>query len=269
MSKTKWRLLRRARKTIAQSLQAFLTQDTDISRHRRQRRRIAATVRGGTRASRAYRPTSLPRFALVGFLIQQLAESVQPSFAAVTESRKSTESGRKAAESWASPRTPSPLRIIAFFGYTNYINHAQIRYVCAIKHSPSGATHPRVSCFILYTYLRTLGSLAYTYLLSMIFKPYFWQTCIRSATAFSSVFYRSCFSRSRVNKVSTHTHHSSAPPTYSQRCPALLVAHKNTAQHLWRAGATQLMVGKCIICFRKSLLKTASPGVSEPRLHRQ
>ena len=36
---------------------------------------------------------------------------------------------------------------------TNYINHAQIRYVWEIKHSPSGATHPRVSCFIPHTYL--------------------------------------------------------------------------------------------------------------------
>ena len=56
------------------------------------------------------------------------------------ESRKNTESGRKAAESWTGPRTLSPQHIIAFFGDTNYINHAQIRYVCEINHSPSGAT---------------------------------------------------------------------------------------------------------------------------------
>ena len=61
------------------------------------------------------------------------------------ESRKSTESGRKAAESWTGL---SPQHIIAFFGDTNYINHAQIRYVCEINHSPSGATRPRVSRFI-------------------------------------------------------------------------------------------------------------------------
>ena len=61
------------------------------------------------------------------------------------ESRKSTESGRKAAEG---PRTLSPQHIIAFFGDTFYINHAQIRYVCEINHSPSGATRPRVSRFI-------------------------------------------------------------------------------------------------------------------------
>ena len=42
----------------------------------------------------------------------------------------------------------SPQHIIAFFGDTNYINHAQIRYVCEINHSPSGATRPRVSRFI-------------------------------------------------------------------------------------------------------------------------
>ena len=64
------------------------------------------------------------------------------------ESRKNTESGRKAAESWTGPRTLSPQHIIAFFGDTNYINHAQIRYVCEINHSPSGATRPRVSRFI-------------------------------------------------------------------------------------------------------------------------
>ena len=64
------------------------------------------------------------------------------------ESRKSTESGRKAAESWTGPRTLSPQHIIAFFGDTNDINHAQIRYVCEINHSPSGATRPRVSRFI-------------------------------------------------------------------------------------------------------------------------
>ena len=38
-------------------------------------------------------------------------------------------------------------------GDTNYIKHAQIRYIYAIKHSPSGATRPRVSCLIAYTYL--------------------------------------------------------------------------------------------------------------------
>ena len=65
------------------------------------------------------------------------------------ESRKNTESGRKAAESWTGPRTLSPQHIIAFFGDTNYINHAQIRYVCEINHSPSGATRPRVSRFIV------------------------------------------------------------------------------------------------------------------------
>ena len=64
------------------------------------------------------------------------------------ESRKNTESGRKAAESWTGPRTLSPQHIIAFFGDTNYINHAQIRYVCEINHSPSGATRPRVLHFI-------------------------------------------------------------------------------------------------------------------------
>ena len=69
------------------------------------------------------------------------------------EFRKSTESGRKAAESWTGLRTLSPQHIIAFFGDTNYINHAQIRYVCEINHSPLGATCPRVSRFILYTYL--------------------------------------------------------------------------------------------------------------------
>ena len=64
------------------------------------------------------------------------------------ESRKNTERGRKAAESWTGPRTLSPLHIIAFFGDTNYINLAQIRYACEINHSPSGATRPRVSHFI-------------------------------------------------------------------------------------------------------------------------
>ena len=29
-------------------------------------------------------------------------------------------------------------------GDTNYVNHAQIRYIYAIKHSPSGATCPPV-----------------------------------------------------------------------------------------------------------------------------
>ena len=38
-------------------------------------------------------------------------------------------------------------------GDTNYINHSQIRYVWEIKHSASGATRPRVSCFIPHTYL--------------------------------------------------------------------------------------------------------------------
>ena len=74
--------LRCTRKTLAQSLQASITQDTDTSRHRRHRPTGEGAsrrpyIRGGTRASRAYRPTSLPRFALIGFSIQQLAESVQ------------------------------------------------------------------------------------------------------------------------------------------------------------------------------------------------
>ena len=38
-------------------------------------------------------------------------------------------------------------------GNTNYINHAQIRYVWEITHSPSGTTHPWVSCSIPHTYL--------------------------------------------------------------------------------------------------------------------
>ena len=59
-------------------------------------------------------------------------------FTAVMESRKSTESGRKG-------RT-SPAHIIAFFGDTNYINHAQIRYVCEL-HAPSG-----VALYLVYTY---------------------------------------------------------------------------------------------------------------------
>ena len=58
---------------------------------------------------------------------------------------------RKSTENWTGPRTLSPQHIIAFFGDTNYINKAQIRYVCEINHSPSGATRPRVSRFISYT----------------------------------------------------------------------------------------------------------------------
>ena len=60
-----------AREKLARSLQASLTQDTDKSRHRRHR----PTGEGASRRpyaeahaqSRAYRPTSLPRFAVVGF----------------------------------------------------------------------------------------------------------------------------------------------------------------------------------------------------------
>ena len=47
-------------------------------------------------------------------------------------------------------------------GDTNYIKHAQIRYVYAIKHSPSGATRPRVSCFIAYTFLLGMLYLIHT-----------------------------------------------------------------------------------------------------------
>ena len=57
------------------------------------------------------------------------------------ESRKR----QKGSGEWTGARTLSPQHIIAFFGDTNYINHAQIRYVCEINHSPSG---PRVSRFI-------------------------------------------------------------------------------------------------------------------------
>ena len=105
-------------KTLARSLQ-----------HKTQTRE-GASQQPYTEAHAQVRPTAFPRFALV---IQQLAESVQPSFAAVTESRKSTESGRKAEESWTSPhrRLPSILQII--------------RYVLR--------TRPQVSRFISYMYL--------------------------------------------------------------------------------------------------------------------
>ena len=52
-------------------LQASLTQDTDKSRHRRHRPTGEGTSRRpyaeAHAQSRAYRPTSLPRFAVVGF----------------------------------------------------------------------------------------------------------------------------------------------------------------------------------------------------------
>ena len=54
-------------------------------------------------------------------------------------------------------------------GDTNCINHAQIRYIWEIKHSPSGATRPRVSCFIAHTYL--LGMI-YVILISPAVEDY-------------------------------------------------------------------------------------------------
>ena len=54
--------------------------------------------------------------------------------------------------------------IIAFFGDTNYINHAQIRYVCEINHSPSGATRPRVLRFFS-VYVPIGHDLSNTYIL--------------------------------------------------------------------------------------------------------
>ena len=126
------------------------TQDTDKSRHRRHRPTgEGASRRPYAEAHAQVVPTALPAFQdslLLAF--DPTASGKRPEFTAVMESRKKTESGRKAAESWTGPRTLSPQHIIAFFGDTNYINHAQIRYVCEINHSPSGATRPRVSRFI-------------------------------------------------------------------------------------------------------------------------
>ena len=53
-------------------------------------------------------------------------------------------------------------------GDTNYIKHAQIRYVYAIKHSLSGAM---CSCFIAYTYL-----LSMLYLIHVRHRS--WESCV-------------------------------------------------------------------------------------------
>ena len=86
-------------------------------------------------------PTALPAFQgslLLAF--DPTASGKRPAI--VCCSHRVLEEHRERQKGWTSPHTPSLQRIIAFFGD---INHAQIRYVCAINHSPSG--------FISYTYL--------------------------------------------------------------------------------------------------------------------
>ena len=96
------------KKTLARSLQhkTQTSLDTDRSRPTRE----GASRRPYAEAHAQVRPTGLPPYQPFkgSLLLAFQAESVQPSFAAVTESRKSTESGRKAAESWTSPRCRLP-----------------------------------------------------------------------------------------------------------------------------------------------------------------
>ena len=118
------------KKTLARSLQhkTQTSLDTDRSRPTRE----GASRRPYAEAHAQVRPTALPafqRFTLVGFSSGKRPAIVCCSHR-VSEKHRERQKGSGELDESA---PPSPQRIIAFFGDTNYINHAQIRYLLRDK----------------------------------------------------------------------------------------------------------------------------------------